>query len=429
MRRLFTRPALVFTAFVVGGCATPAGVLRVRSKLQSGSIASALEVYEKLRARRRPEAPEALREIAGATVVRAALAPERPTRDAAFGALESLGDEAPPLYERILRRGPPPAKARAAEGLLVVDDDDSGVDVLRRALRSPDGEIRAAGVSWLAAERRWRKIHPFLLDLDSSVRAAAARALVRAPMTAPTVAALQAALRLDPSPTVRATAARALSRKGPPVVDALVAALGDASLGVRAAALSALASIRSPAARDRIERIASGEATAEGAQAAAALVLSGEPRGLVYLRRSLRSTDAELRRQAVVAGGSIAALRAEVAVLLADPEPPVRLRAALALVRVPAHRATARRVLAALLAAGGAEALTAATALAEEGDTRARRRLREALASPSAAERVLAVHAIGTRLGDAVSVRRSLVDPDARVRLSAASAILREPES
>jgi HEAT repeat protein len=417
---------LVLIVLCALGCATPAGVLRVRSKLQSGSIASALEVYETLRARHRPEAPEALREIAGATIVRAALAPHRGTRDAAFGALESLGDQAPPLYERILRRGPPPAKARAAEGLLVGDDDDSGVAVLRRALRSSDGEIRAAGVSWLAAESRWRKIHPFLLDLDSAVRGAAARALARARMTPRTVLALREALRVDPSPAVRAAATRALARAGPSVVDALVAALSDPALGVRSAALGALASIQSPVARDRIERIASGEATAEGAQAAAALALSGEPRGIVYLRRSLHSTDAELRRQAIAAGGSLAALRADVVPLLADPEPGVRLRAALALVRVPAERPAAQRVLSALLAAGGAETLPAATALAELGDTRARRRLREALSSPSPSERVLAVHAIGDRLGEPLAVRRSLVDPDPRVRLSAATAILRE---
>ncbi len=416
-------PALILVSLLGAACAPPPGVLRVRQTLRKGSVASALEVYEKLRARKRPEAGEALREIAGATVVRAALAPDRPTRDAAFSALGTLGEQAPPLYERILRRGEAPARSRAAEGLLR-SEDDSGVDVLRRALRSPDGEIRAAGVSWLAVEGKWKRIRPFLLDLDSGVRAAAARSYASARLRAETVLALREALRLDPEPAVRAAAARALSRT-PSAVDALVAALGDRSLGVRAAALSALAAVRGPVALSRIERIASGEATAEGTAAAAALASMGEPRGVVYLRRSLRSSDAELRRQAVAAGGHLPALRPDLAALLSDPEAEVRLRAALALRRVRPHRRAARDVLAALLAAGSAQALPAAVALAEAGDTRARARLREALGSDRASDRVLAVQAIGDRLGEGTSVRRSLLDPDARVRVSAARAILR----
>jgi HEAT repeat protein len=413
----------VVACVLAAACAPPPGVLRVQRTLRRGSIASALEVYEKLRARRRPEAGEALREIAGATVVRAALAPDRATRDAAFSALQTLGDEAPDLYQRILRRGPPPARSRAAQGLLRADDD-SGVAVLRRALTSPDGEIRAAGVAALAFERRWRRIRPFLLDLDSEVRETAARSFAAGRPGPETARALRDALRLDPVPAVRAAAARALSRV-PSAVDALVAALGDRSLGVRAAALAALASVRGPVAVSRIDRIASGEASAEGTAAAAALASMGEPRGVVYLRRSLHSSDAELRRQAVAAGGHLPALRPDVAALLRDPQAEVRLRAALALVRVRPHVRAAREVLAALLASGGPQALPAAVALAERGDTRARARLRDALVSDRPSDRVIAVQAIGERLGDGASVRRSLLDPDPRVRVSAARAILR----
>ncbi len=132
-------------------------------------------------------------------------------------------------------------------------------DVLAEADRSPALAERAALESWrLGRGAPVPSLLPLLGDSREGMRYAAAYSLAR--LRAPAAASRFLEGLRDPSPLVRSTAARALTRTyadsarlgHDQVADLLMHAIGDADPGVRIQALRSLATLQLPRTADRV---------------------------------------------------------------------------------------------------------------------------------------------------------------------------------
>ncbi len=298
--------------------------------------------------------------------------------------------------------------ARSALGDAVARRD------LRAQLSSPDLEIAALAIEALDGARDEEKLRELARSTSADVRRSAIAKLRDAqPSTAETRLLLEEIARIDPIEGVRATALRALMRVAfaeaqPHISGLLNGPPSMLSLEVAQDVLVRASSQREPtlpdalvlAARDQLEAALAGKESSLRARASAALLASA-------------------------ASIDTAALRDRIAALLTtERDRSMRLLFALAL-------ASDARGIAALetLAQGkdvpGAQA---AAALSTHRDpairTRARERLRALLKSPQPAVRATAAPALASSL-DIHTARSALIDPNARVRIATAAALIR----
>ncbi|HTA21587.1 MAG TPA: HEAT repeat domain-containing protein, partial [Polyangia bacterium] len=312
-------------------------------------------------------------------------------RGDAVDALARLGDAGPvPALIGLSRRRPRDETAGRAAFALGVLATPEGVDTLLALAREPPGadDVRRA--------------------LERAGAAAVPRLCRELEIGTPTSARL-AAEALGCIGDRRATAA-------------LAAAATRGRTGPTLAALEALARLADPAAVPALARLAErGEPADLRALALDALTAIGDDRAVEVLPRALGDGDAGVRARAVRLAARLGAVAPADAVAqrLADPDPDVRLQAALALGRLPARREVAPPILAAL--APGTPPLTEAAAsslgdalerLALDGDAlapaylasvepRARGVLARALAaSPRPATREVATALIRDLSGD-----------------------------
>lgn len=374
----------------------------------------------------------------------------------------------------------PAARAEAAWSLGDIGHEArDAVPALVEASTDPAVEVRIAAVSAMERIAAFANLAvPALIaalnDSQPEVRYAAAGALGQFSLKAgDIVPALIAALR-DSEPSVVAAAATGLSRMGAGAVRPLVAALGDGSASVRAAAAAAgaLGAIRvrarpalpalidaaidrDPAVREAAVRavglVASAEETTRRHDSTTEFARSGEfPRAGWAARRMARVSSARREMAALAlepllesledreegvryaaarafAGIGIAANAAatEVAALVGDPSARVRRAAARALGRIAAPRQAVGPLTGLLADEETTVRWTAARALAAFG-AEAQTALAEALTDDDAAIRAAAAVGLGEMGTESTLalLERARGDEDPGVRAAAESALV-----
>ena len=262
----------------------------------------------------------------------------------ALGEMGDAGGAAVPALVRSLRHANPLVRANAAEALGKMGDAaGAAVGPLRSAASDADGAVRAASLRALGCVAPGRESAAFvagLKDAEPRVRAAAAEALGKAG----TGAADLLPLLDDPSDEVKSEVVAALPRAGgdaPAVVAGLCRRLAeDDSAGIREAAAQALGRF-GPAAAEAGPVLLRAARTGEAAvreQALRAIVLIQPPETAEALTVGMADAEAEVRKVAS-AGWMRAAEIPESSVpalveALRDPEVPVRSNAAHALARL-----------------------------------------------------------------------------------------------
>jgi HEAT repeat protein len=207
----------------------------------------------------RRTAREGLLELRDSFSVRAALAAfidesdQPPSWSRAF--FLRLAVYAPGELRRLAAaRGLPPELLKPALEALAETGDAAAVPLALSGVRSPEAEMRAAGIRLLGAigDRRWTPLlSGLLVDPEWFVRAAAARSLGGLGRDPGALEALGASLT-DSHWWVRANAARSLARMGPAGMNRLARAVNAGHGQARQAAMPELLRLAdTPAAPDR----------------------------------------------------------------------------------------------------------------------------------------------------------------------------------
>lgn len=419
---------LALLACAAFGCVGATGPIRAAARL--GDVASALRLYQEYTETRGLGDADLLAEVATQVLRDAAGSADGPTRAAGFSAIAGLGVRGRDLLESLAER-PGVVGDRAAAALYELNGRSGAAPArLTAALRSRNRERRAAGMVTLRGAAGARRLMRWLRRGNGPLRASAARALARWRDDAAVTEALVTALRDDAEPMVRAAAAMALGGRGEDVVEALLAALEDRDAIVRMAVPSALMAAAPGRGREALGALLVDPPTPLSVEAARVLVARGDERGDAYLLRVMAAgTRRELRAQAAVGALGMATRQAEALLrLMRDDDHEVALRVASALAR---HEATRQEALAALRPMArlpdGFVAIRALAVLAQHGDATAADPIREALDSPDATVRRLAVLAWSDATGasgDCDPLAPRLRDDDRSVALLAAVEIV-----
>lgn len=421
-------------ALTVGALFAACGASGAREHLAAATgsrdVAAALRAYDRLREERGDPDLAALQRIAG-IVLRAEVARGPEQRDRVFDGLQGTGSSAQDLLEGLAReRGMVGLRAMA---LLAAQGDLEFDDRLRLALGAQEGEARAAAVACLREPSSEVGVLTRLMsDPEPDVRV---RAAIRLASTTPDPAArlvLGECIRLDPEPDVRATCARGLGRFGRDGAERLRERLDDPDAAVRRAVAWSLGMADSEIATAALAELLSRPPTPEGIEGARALAIRGDHGARAYLRAALAAGSPEVRGHAALAllvlpEDSELDVRALIgARLAAEPDAGLAVLLAEALLREDENHAEALRVVrAAATDATSPSHLHAAGILARRGDAAARRSLEAAVREGAPWRRASAIRLLAFDAPGADAVRRQLLDPDDRVRLTTALAMFR----
>lgn len=416
----------VTLVFALAACAGPSR--GVRDALRRADVASALGAYERFVEARGDGDADLLADIALVTLRRFASSDDPGERSAGFAALRSVGPLGVDALEPLALREGVVGDLAALTLWEVRGREGAPPPRLRAALRSDDRERRLAGLRGLRPTRSRRRLLRLLRDTDPAMRAAAA-ARLSALRSDGVTEALLAALRDDAVDDVRAACVRSLGGRGDEVFAPLAAALEDRSAFVRMAAPSALVATSLDDARARLLPTLVTPATPLRVETARALAARGDDDAARYLLDAMRGDRASLRAQAAVASTTL--LRAHgpaLAPLLDADDPELVLRVASALSRAEPHRDAAMRALRRLARSpDGFVAARALQTLAARGDAGLSEPIRQALASPEAGVRRVAVMAWGELTGasgDVDALAPLLRDEDRSVVALAAMQII-----
>jgi HEAT repeat protein len=398
------------------GCLSTAERARldaVDAAIARGDVAAGVAAYEQAGV---PDEAR-LRALARGAVWRSLAAADVAERTRAVEIAAALADA--PLDRALAERlddAVPSVRALAAVAL--ARDNPQVRALVAALLDGQDAAARAIAIDGLGAlgdgaERLGR----LATDGDARVRSRAARAL--AELRPENARALLVALTADGDAGVRADALRAIGALGDraalPVVER---GLADPALGARLAALSAIARLAP-------ERLCAPPADPfMMLRAAVALARLGhDDDAAAAIRAGAAHPRPDVRVAAMNAAGELGAAGADVAAtLLRDRDLEVRLAAARALCHA-GRPAAALPVLAAALATP--LALDAADELARAGDDRGARALTAAAQGGDAGTRRAAIALLAPLPSATAALTHALGDGDARVRLTAAAALLR----
>jgi HEAT repeat protein len=239
-------------------------------------------------------------------------------------------------------------------------------------------------------------------------------------------ALLEEALRRDPVPRVRARAARCPAGLGAEPLLALKAALGDANLGVRLAAIEGLAATGDPAALAIVEELARGPLDVEAVAAAAELCRAGMEVGRERLDAALEDERPSLRKAALLRleRAGVEDRDALLEGLLADESPEVVLLVASLLGTREELGAEVRDALGKLVDEDGASAAAARDQLAVLGDGESVEAVGQLLAEAEEAEALTVLRRVRRAVGLAPIFVGLMGDARLEVRLAAARAVL-----
>lgn len=422
---------------------------RMNTLVDRGAYAEAVSATRA--AGREPKLEKALAEV---MLEREASSLDVERRSRAFAELSLAGTHSRPVLDRLQEAKPPLTRALAWSAAMRLGDDDSR-NMLRALAQSFDPELSALGFEALEPDTDRKQLLAALTQPNRARRAAAVRVLLRSARSTDVRVALEGAVQHDPDVSVRTGALTALAKQGPAAALAIERALSDEAESVRIAALGALAEVVSecpvqPAAGPvhscdrehlltKLGRDLGSPPTVESLAAAAAMLRvanAPEPeRARDVFTRALEAGDVKLRGLAAVLcralpapGCDAAALRVRVrsetvgqikllVALAIGPRDPLS-HAALVLLSNDIDSATAVEAAAELAALGDGIAQAKLSAALQHGAARVRISAVRALGRLSASGSVVASSVTAERLVD------RLADPDARVRVAAAAAVL-----
>jgi HEAT repeat protein len=405
-----------------------AALVRVglRARLAAGDARGAVDAYAAWRAGRDDDRP-ALRLLAEDTLAQALTSPSVAVKVQAIQAVASLEIEA--LADEVtLRLGDREEQVLAAAAVAVLRSHPQAPDILASMLTAEDPLARAIAVRGMAAKvgrHAADDLRNALGDPDPRVRRAAISGLV-AINDAPTTDALIRLAGKDADGQVRAAALDALAHGRRGGVDAVAhAALNDAFLGARLAAIALVATLGDRATIDQLLTDADPLIAIHAARAAHAWNPTGAAAAIdAGLAAKDTATRAAALNLAVAAlgkpGAAERATRAS-----ADPDVGVRLSAARVLASV-GQRAPAIALWVAVLDghAGTVEdQISAAADLARAGDARGDRALGAFAATGEPAQRqdAVASHAIAGHITPGLIA--ALADSAPQVRVEAATVL------
>lgn len=410
---------------------------RVATAVDRGDLDGALAAYDDFRQTEGTDA-DLLGRVAALLLEREAHAEDPARRRAALSQLALAGTAGRPVLERLAdEEGTTPARLGALRALARRGDEEAKL-ALRALADSDDLEVVEAAVLGMDPDLDRALLLELLGSTHAGVRAAAASALAAQSERPAVFRALSEAARVDPEPSVRAAAARALGRAGGAAVGPLRERLSDPESRVRLAAVAALAQADPERARLALGPLLETPPSPAGIEAARWLAQEPDETddgattraraARAYLRRALFADGAALRSQAGVALAGLpqaaaSPIEAVREALGQEEDPEVRLSLARALQRHDEPAAEA--AFEALLEAEGMPRVQAAAQLAARGHDRAQGVLEEILESDASVMlRRTAARALAREAMAPDAARRALRDDEAFVRIYAAGGIL-----
>ena len=386
--------------------------LSVSSAVDRGDLAESIAAYDRFRSHDGDDTA-LLARVAELLLELDARGEDVERRDAALHQLSLAGTAGRAALDRLAPAGVTRALAILAE---------AGSDEARRALRDriddADPDVRAAAVLGLAIDTDRERLLALAAESSARVRAAAVARLGELAPESAARAVLEERARVDPDPSVRAAAVRALGPFGAGVVVILRERLSDPIATVRMAAVSALLAADRDAARPTLAALLATQPSAQGIEAARLLATpaaretpsdADASAARAYLVGALSATDASLRSQAAVAlatlhdPGIADALRAALA---RETDPTARLAIARALLPLEGGEVDALAAIRTLSTADASmTALLASIALAMRSDAEGIDRVERAMQAADIPLRRVAARALARR--DASRPRRS----------------------
>ncbi len=428
---------LVVPWFLLCGatCGAPERPLRhlaVSEAIERRDVSAALGAYERARGTDGDDAA-LLTRIAEILLEDEAQGDDAERRQLALHELELAGTAGHPVLERVAEGGSLRALVVLAEA-----GNEAAERSLRERIGADDPETRAAAVLGLRVELDHDRLLALATDSSTRVRAAAVARLGELAPDSLAREALEERTRSDPDPSVRAEALRALGAFGASAIELLRERLLDPIVSVRTAAIAGLLRADRGSARPAFAAILAAAPSAPGIEVVRLLGTSADhvhpsdddaSAALAYLTAALRADDVSLRTQAAAALSRVwapAQVRAALTEALGrETDPSVRLALARSLLPFPNGE---RDALAAIVAMAAGEltpiSLEATILLAAHGDTSAVDRVEQATHARDVSLRRVAARALGADAHMPARALRALSDPDAQVRIYAASGIL-----
>lgn len=173
---------------------------------------------------------------------------------------------------------------------------------VRQLLSHTSSDVRAAAATAWSAQLDPRTAASLLRDIDPRVRRAGVLGLIESDeVDAEQVSSLLTdLLRRDPSAQVRAAAARRGDALGADALSKLLRATEEENLGVRLAALTGLAALKSQDALDILRDAAAAPFDEKTVAAAAELARLGDPLGVQRMNEALEDESRKVRLAAVL---------------------------------------------------------------------------------------------------------------------------------
>lgn len=423
MRRnaLFLLAVVLGVVFSIPSCSS--ALRRTRRLLSRGDIAGAATAAGTDR--------YALQEVALEVLSRGLT--EDDTREPSARGLVAAGELARPRLRQLAADSEDDVIVALAAEALATLGDRRMVDWLEERLSHEDALIRAAAVRVVGAtseDVEFFRRH--LNDHDSRVRSAAVTSLANRGTLDWAPDLLAEASYRDPSPAIRASALRALSRSeaSDVLLETIRATLNQPEnpLPVRIAAIQALFHVEDINAAEvlLLDALGGGEPL-EQLRAAAVLASYGNEMGHEHLRNALNDPSVATAGGAAIAASAVGGPLEEALIqALNRREPEIRLQVAASLLRLGEHEA-AVTTLAQLAEQPGWIGLQAAITLAREHRdmSRAAVRLAAALEDESPDLRAFAALSCGFVDSGWEIAAAGLSDDETTVRIAAATSVLR----
>ena len=279
--------------------------LAVSSAIDARDLGGAIAAYERVRASDGDDGG-LLSRIAELLLEDEAASTEADRRDAALHQLALAGTSGRSALERLGAAGSAHALAVLAEA-----GSDSAKHALRDHIESEDPDVRAAAVLGLSIDDDRARLLTLAVESSTRVRAAAVARLSELAPETEARAVLEERARIDPDPSVRAAAVRALGSFGTTEITLIRERLSDPMASVRMAAVAALLHADRDGGRAVLAALLETPPSVQGIEAARLLGTAVErdqpptdqdaSSARAYLMGALSAPEPALRSQAAVA--------------------------------------------------------------------------------------------------------------------------------
>lgn len=407
--------------------------LAVSSALDRRDVGGAITAYEHVRDSDGDD-DALLRRIAELMLEQEGASEPADRRDAALRQLALAGTAGRSTLERLGQGGSVHALAVLAE-----HGSGSAREALRIHIDSEDPDVRAAAVLGLSIDSDRELLLSLAAEPSTRVRAAAVARLAELAPESVARGVLEERARIDPDPSVRAAAVRALGSFDTAAISLIRERLSDPIASVRMTAVAALLHADRDGGRTVLASLFEAPPSAQGIEAARLLGTRLErdqppteedaSAARAYLLSALSANEAGLRSQAAVALSTLrgpAEIETSLAHALAvEADAGVKLAIARALLPLEHGENAALEAIRALSAADVTmTSLQASIVLAARHESAGVDRVEAAMHGADIPLRRVAARALARDAMLPARAEPALSDPDALVRIQAAGGIL-----